>query len=282
MTPVRIAPSILAADLLRLGEQVEAVERGDADRIHLDVMDGVFVPNISFGLPIAQAVRRVTQLPLEAHLMIVQPERYVEAFAEAGCDTIIVHQEVSPHLDRTLRHIRKLGRRAGVVINPGTPVSTLDEVLELLDLALVMTVNPGFGGQHFIETTLRKIARLRQMLDEANPACEIEVDGGIDLHTIAAAYAAGARVFVAGTSVFGHPDGPEAGIAGLIRGGGVIGDPPSHCRQPYQNTAYTTSPASTPTAANARRRPTSVSRESSRGFDCRQTSLRRARKGQHQ
>ena len=217
MTLVRIAPSILAADLLRLGEQVEAVERGGADRIHLDVMDGLFVPNISFGLPIAQAVRRVTQLPVEAHLMIVQPERYVEAFAEAGCDTIIVHQEVSPHLDRTLRHIRKLGRRAGVVINPGTPVNTLDEVLPLLDLALVMTVNPGFGGQHFIETTLRKIARLRSMLDEANPACEIEVDGGIDLHTIAAAYDAGARVFVAGTAVFGHPDGPEAGIAGLVR-----------------------------------------------------------------
>ena len=220
MTQVRIAPSILAANLLRLGEQVEAVERGGADRIHLDVMDGVFVPNISFGLPIAQAVRRVTQLPVEAHLMIIQPERYVEAFAEAGCDTIIVHQEVSPHLDRILRHIRKLGRRAGVAINPGTPLNTLDEVLQLLDLALVMTVNPGFGGQHFIETTLRKIARLRQMLDEANPACEIEVDGGVDVHTIAAAYASGARVFVAGTSIFGHPGGPEAGIAGLV---GAIG-----------------------------------------------------------
>lgn len=220
MTPVRIAPSILAADLLRLGEQVEAAERGGADRIHLDVMDGVFVPNISFGLPIAQAVRRVTQLPVEAHLMIIQPERYVEAFADAGCDTIIVHQEVSPHLDRILRHIRKLGCRAGVAINPGTPLNTLDEVLQLLDLALVMTVNPGFGGQHFIETTLRKIARLRRMLDEANPACEIEVDGGIDLHTIAAAYDSGARVFVAGTAVFGHPDGPEAGIAGLVRAAG--------------------------------------------------------------
>ena len=217
MSQVKIAPSVLAADFLRLGEQIEAVERGGADRIHLDVMDGLFVPNISFGLPIAQAARRATRLPLEAHLMIVHPERYVEAFADAGCDIIIVHQEVSPHLDRTLRQIKELGKGVGVVINPGTPVSTLDDVLELLDLALVMTVNPGFGGQHFIEATLRKITQLRQMLDARNPACEIEVDGGIDLHTIARAYAAGARVFVAGTAVFGHSNGPEAGIASLIQ-----------------------------------------------------------------
>ena len=217
MTQVRIAPSILAADFLNLGEQVATVERGGADRIHCDVMDGVFVPNISFGLPVAQAVRRATRLSLEAHLMIARPEQYVEAFVEAGCDTIIVHQEVSPHLDRTLRHIKELGKKAGVAINPATPAHTLDDVMELLDLALVMTVNPGFGGQHFIEYTLRKVRHLRQMLDDRNPTCEIEVDGGIDQNTIAAAYAAGARVFVAGTSVFGHPDGPEAGIARLIQ-----------------------------------------------------------------
>ena len=217
MTLVRIAPSILAADFLKLGEQVAAVEHGGADRIHFDVMDGVFVPNISFGLPVAKAVRRATRLSLEAHLMIVRPEQYVEAFVEAGCDTIIVHQEVSPHLDRTLRHIKELGKKAGVAINPATPVNTLDDVVELLDLALVMTVNPGFGGQHFIEYTLRKVRTLRKVLDDRNPTCEIEVDGGIDQTTIAAAYAAGARVFVAGTSVFGHPDGPEAGIAGLIQ-----------------------------------------------------------------
>ena len=206
MTPVRIAPSILAADLLRLGEQVQAVERGDADRIHLDVMDGVFVPNISFGLPIAHAVRRVTQLPLEAHLMIVQPERYVEAFAEAGCDTIIVHQEVSPHLDRTLRHIKELGRRAGVAINPGTPVSTLDDVLELLDLALVMTVNPGFGGQKFIRAVLPKIRELRDLVDRRGCRLDIEVDGGINPGTAREAVEAGANVIVAGTAVFGAAD----------------------------------------------------------------------------
>jgi ribulose-phosphate 3-epimerase len=216
MTQVKIAPSILAADFLQLGEQVLAVERGGADRIHFDVMDGVFVPNISFGLPVAEAVRRATALPLEAHLMIVQPERYVDAFASAGCATIIVHQEVSPHLDRTLNKIRELGKRAGVVINPGTPVSTLEDVIELLDLVLVMTVNPGFGGQRFIGYTLQKVSQLQQVLARRNPTCEIEVDGGIDRHTIAAAYAAGARVFVAGTAVFGHPEGPEAGIASLI------------------------------------------------------------------
>jgi ribulose-phosphate 3-epimerase len=215
MTLVRIAPSILAADFLRLGEEVQACERGGADRIHFDVMDGVFVPNISFGLPVAAAVRRATRLPLEAHLMISRPDLYVEAFVEAGCDTIIVHQEVSPHLDRTLRLIKELGKRAGVALNPSTPIAALDDVLELLDLALVMTVNPGFGGQHFIAYTLRKLRALRQQLGERNPTCEVEVDGGIDAQTIGPAYAAGARVFVAGTSVFGHPHGPAAGITAL-------------------------------------------------------------------
>ncbi|MDX1437995.1 MAG: ribulose-phosphate 3-epimerase, partial [Anaerolineales bacterium] len=145
-----IAPSILAADFLDLGNEIEASVRGGADRIHLDVMDGVFVPNISFGIPIVEASRRATDLPLEAHLMIVQPERYIQAFGEAGANTIIVHQEVSPHLDRTLQQIKIQGMLAGVAINPATPVSTIEPVLGILDLLLIMTVNPGFGGQHFI------------------------------------------------------------------------------------------------------------------------------------
>ncbi|MCB0257466.1 MAG: ribulose-phosphate 3-epimerase [Caldilineae bacterium] len=216
----KIAPSILAADFLRLGEEIAAAEAGGADRIQLDVMDGVFVPNISFGIPIVQAARRATTLPLEAHLMIVRPERYLEDFANAGADTIIVHQEVSPHLDRTLHAIKELGKKAGVAINPSTPVAMLSEVIELLDLALVMTVNPGFGGQSFIPGTLRKIRQLRQILDERNPACEIEVDGGIDESTIRAAYDAGATVFVAGTAVCGFPAGTENGVRNLL---GILG-----------------------------------------------------------
>lgn len=216
MTQVKIAPSILAADILRLGDAVEGAERGGADRIHLDVMDGLFVPNISFGLPVVNAVAHATRLPLEAHLMIVQPERYVDAFIDVGCETVIVHHEVSPHLDRVLTKIKEQGRRAGVALNPGTPVHVLDDVVELLDLVLVMTVNPGFGGQHFIGYTLRKIEQMRAILEQRNPACEIEVDGGIDPTTIAAAYAAGARVFVAGTAVFGHPGGPKTGIESLV------------------------------------------------------------------
>ena len=217
MTSIKIAPSILAADFLRLGEQVAAAGQGGADRLHLDVMDGVFVPNISFGLPVLQAMRPVTALPLETHLMIVQPERYVEAFARAGADTIIVHQEASPHLDRTVQQIKQLGKKAGVAINPATPVSLLDEIVELLDLVLVMTVNPGFGGQHFIEYTLRKIGQMRQTLDGRNPACELEVDGGIDARTIARVHQAGAGVFVAGTAVFGHAAGPAAGVRALLQ-----------------------------------------------------------------
>ena len=214
---IKIAPSILAADFLRLGEEAQTVERAGADRLHLDVMDGCFVPNLSFGIPVVRALRPATRLPLETHLMIVQPERYVEAFAEAGSDTIIVHQEVSPHLDRTLQQIKKVGKRAGVALNPSTPVETLDDVLELLDLVLIMTVNPGFGGQHFIEYTLKKIRQTRQQLDQRNPDCDLEVDGGIDANTAPRAVEAGARVLVAGTSVFGHPKGPEAGLRSLLQ-----------------------------------------------------------------
>lgn len=216
MTP-EIAPSILAADFLRLREQVEAAERGGARRFQIDVMDGVFVPNISFGMPLVEAMRRATDALLEAHLMIAQADRYLEAFARAGADLIIVHQEAVVHLDRAIQQIKQLGKRAGVALCPATPLYTLDEVIEDLDMLLVMTVNPGFGGQRFIPYTLRKIAQARSLLDERNPACELEIDGGVDLATIGPAYAAGARVFVAGTSVFGYGDGPEAAVGALVQ-----------------------------------------------------------------
>ena len=212
----KIAPSILAADLLHLGDQVAAAEQGGADRFQVDVMDGVYVPNISFGLPVVAALRRATQRLVEAHLMIVQPERYVEGFAQAGADLIIVHQEAAMHLDRVLQHIKQLGKKAGVALNPATPATVLDQIVEQVDLVLVMTVNPGFGGQTFIPYTLRKIRQVQQLLSERNPACEIEIDGGVEVETIGAAYEAGARVFVAGTSVFGHPAGPAAGVRALI------------------------------------------------------------------
>ena len=217
MSGVEICPSILAADMLQLREQVQAAERGGAPRFQVDVMDGQFVPNISFGMPLVEAMRRATGTLLEAHLMIVQPDQYVEAFAKAGADLIIVHQEAVIHLDRTLQRIRQLGKKAGVALCPSTPVSTLSEIIELLDMVLVMTVNPGFGGQAFIPYTLRKVREVRAMLDARNPACEIEVDGGIDLNTIRPAHEAGATVFVAGTSVFGAPGGPEAGVRELIQ-----------------------------------------------------------------
>jgi ribulose-phosphate 3-epimerase len=204
---IKLAPSILAADFLRLGEQVREAEEGGADRIHLDVMDGMFVPNISFGPLLVEAVRRTTALPLETHLMIVQPERYLDAFAEAGADTMIVHQEVSPHLDRTVQHIKHLGKRAGVAINPATPAVLLEEIVEQANLILVMTVNPGFGGQHFLEYTTRKIREVRRMLDSRNPSCELEVDGGIEPHTARCAVEAGARVLVAGSAIFGAAEG---------------------------------------------------------------------------
>jgi ribulose-phosphate 3-epimerase len=204
---IKLAPSILAADFLRLGEQIKEAQRGGADRLHLDVMDGRFVPNISFGIPIVEAVKQGTTLPIETHLMIVEPERYLDDFARAGADTIIVHQEVSPHLDRTVQHIKHLGKRAGVAINPATPAMVLEEVVEELDLVLVMTVNPGFGGQHFIEHTVKKIRQVRDMLDGRNPGCELEVDGGIESHTAPLVVAAGARVLVAGSALFGAPEG---------------------------------------------------------------------------
>lgn len=217
MTQPRIVPSILAADFLKLQAQVQAAERGGADRFQIDVMDGVFVPNISFGLPLVRAMRRATTKLLEVHLMIVNPDRFLDEFAEAGADFIIVHQEAAVHLDRSIQHIKQLGKKAGVALNPATSPFTLEYIVEQLDLVLVMTVNPGFGGQDFIAYTLDKIRKVRALLDARNPNCDLEVDGGIEANTIRAAHEAGANVFVAGTSVFGDPNGPEAAVSSLLR-----------------------------------------------------------------
>jgi ribulose-phosphate 3-epimerase len=200
---IKIAPSILAADFARLGEQVAEAERAGADRIHIDVMDGHFVPNIAIGAPIVQSLRRVTSLPLETHLMISNADFFLDEFAEAGSDSFLVHWEGNNNLHRTVQRIRALGKRAGVVINPATPAAVLEEILPDVDQVLVMTVNPGFGHQRFLPSTLSKIRRVSQMIEQMNPECELEVDGGIDEATAPMAVAAGANVLVAGTSVFG-------------------------------------------------------------------------------
>jgi ribulose-phosphate 3-epimerase len=201
--PARIAPSILSADFGRLAEEVRAVAEAGADWIHVDVMDGRFVPNLTIGPPVVKALRRVTDLPLDVHLMIVEPERYVGAFAEAGADVITVHAEACPHLHRVLQQIRALGKRAGVSLNPHTPASVLEHVLAELDLILVMSVNPGFGGQSFIPAVLPKITRLREMIDASGAAIDLEVDGGIRAGTARQVVEAGADVLVAGSAVFG-------------------------------------------------------------------------------
>jgi len=212
---VKLAPSILAADFARLGEQVAEAERAGADRIHVDVMDGHFVPNISMGAPIVKSLRRVTRLPLETHLMISDPDFFLEEFVEAGSDSFLVHWEGNDNLHRTVQQIKALGKRAGVVINPATPAAVLEEILPDVDQVLVMTVNPGFGHQHFLSTTLPKIRQVRQMIDQGKSGCDVEVDGGIDAETAPLAVAAGANVLVAGTAVFGESDGVLAAMERL-------------------------------------------------------------------
>jgi ribulose-phosphate 3-epimerase len=211
---VRLAPSILSADFAVLGAQVAAVERGGADLIHVDVMDGHFVPNLTMGPAVVRALHKTTRLPLDVHLMITDPDEYIEAFAEAGAASLIVHAEVLPHLHRTLSAIKALKCRAGVAINPSTPPSAIQEVVGLVDQVLVMSVNPGFGGQSFIPESESKIQRVRELLDRAGSRADIEVDGGVDTSTVQRVVSAGATILVAGAAVFGTPD-PEAAARNL-------------------------------------------------------------------
>lgn len=208
---IQIAPSILAADFARLGAAIRSVEAGGADLIHVDVMDGHFVPNLTLGPPVVASIRQVTTLPLDVHLMIEDPDAYIPAFAEAGADWISVHVEACRHLDRTVEFIRSFKARAGVVLNPATPVGLLDEVLRLVDYVLIMTVNPGYGGQKFIPYSLEKIQRLRKVIQHKALSVRIEVDGGVTFDNVAALVQSGAQILVAGSQIFGAPD-PAAAV----------------------------------------------------------------------
>ena len=200
---IKLAPSILSADFARLGSEIDAVTRGGADQIHVDVMDGHFVPNITIGVPVVKSIRRVAKRPLDVHLMIEDPDRYIEAFIDAGADMVSVHVEVLPHLHRTITQIKKLGAKAGVVLNPSTPVTAIEEVAADVDFVLVMSVNPGFGGQVFIPGSIKKIRNVRALLDRSGSRAPIEVDGGIDLTTVESVVNAGATWLVAGHAIFG-------------------------------------------------------------------------------
>jgi len=220
--PVEIAPSILAADFACLGAGISAVEKGGATLLHVDVMDGHFVPNISIGVPVVASLRKATRLPLDVHLMIENPEQYIAMFAEAGADMISVHQEATPHLDRALSMIREHGRKPGAVINPATPVSMLSEILAIVDHVLVMSVNPGFGGQKFIPGALEKIRQLKQARERYNLNFRIEVDGGVGPENVADLVRSGAEILVAGTSIFHTPDPAEAVRAMKQLAGGAL------------------------------------------------------------
>ncbi|MFH1148504.1 MAG: ribulose-phosphate 3-epimerase [Pseudomonadota bacterium] len=209
----KIAPSILSADFSRLGEEIRAVEKAGADLIHIDVMDGHFVPNITIGPLVVEAVRRITSLPLDVHLMISNPDQFIEEFARAGSDIVTVHVETCNHLNRTVSAIRKQGIKAGVVLNPATPLTTIEYLLDEIDMILLMSVNPGFGGQSFIPGIVRKISQLRELVDKLGLPVEIEVDGGINLETAKLAARAGADIFVAGSAVFGSSDYAETIIS---------------------------------------------------------------------
>ncbi len=215
---IQISPSILSADFTRLADEVRAVERAGADRIHIDVMDGRFVPNISMGPFIVEAIDSLTDLPLEAHLMIEDPDRYVEVFMDAGADVIIVHQENTPHLHRVVQSVKEKGKQAGVALNPATPAHVLDEVIDEIDLVLVMSVNPGFSGQRFIETVLPKIRQVRKTITDRGISCDLEVDGGVNADTAPDVVSAGVNVLVAATAVFKHPEGVAEGIR-ILRDG---------------------------------------------------------------
>jgi ribulose-phosphate 3-epimerase len=211
---IDIAPSILSADFSRLGEEIEAVKRGGATILHVDVMDGHFVPNLTVGLPVVKSIAGATDLPIDAHLMISEPGRYAHEFVAAGASMVSVHVEADAHLHRTLAAIKSAGAQAGVVVNPATPIESLSEALPYADYVLVMSVNPGFGGQKFIPTSIDKVRRLRRMIEERNLDIRIEIDGGIDLGNIGAVVAAGAEIIVAGSAIFGASD-PKAAVQGL-------------------------------------------------------------------